>query len=41
METVTRVQSAIAAHAEAIGQSRYEVEAALKRVVRHPAEDDA
>ncbi|WP_256259559.1 hypothetical protein [Streptomyces atratus] len=40
METAAAVQAAITAHAEATGQSRYEVEAALKRAVRHPAEDD-
>ncbi|MEU0634328.1 hypothetical protein [Streptomyces sp. NPDC005989] len=40
VETSAAVQAAITAHAEATGQSRYEVEAALKRVVRHPAEDD-
>ncbi|MEU0633727.1 PucR family transcriptional regulator ligand-binding domain-containing protein [Streptomyces sp. NPDC005989] len=34
------LRGALEAHAEATGQSRYEVEAALKRVVRHPAEDD-
>ncbi|MEV7711227.1 hypothetical protein [Streptomyces sp. NPDC088270] len=40
VETAARVQAAITAHAEATGQSRYEVERELKRVVRHPAEDD-
>ncbi|MEV6102602.1 hypothetical protein [Nocardia sp. NPDC051981] len=39
VETAARVQAAITAHAEATGQSRYEVEAALKRLVRHPDED--
>ncbi|MGW2177723.1 hypothetical protein ACWCXX_06415 [Streptomyces sp. NPDC001732] len=38
VETAPRVQAAITAHAEATGQNRYEVEAALKRAVRHPAE---
>ncbi|GCD46103.1 hypothetical protein [Streptomyces paromomycinus] len=36
VETAERVQSAITAHAEATGQSRYEVEKALKKRVRHP-----
>ncbi|MFB7916651.1 hypothetical protein [Streptomyces sp. NPDC056061] len=40
VETAARVQEAITAHAAATGQSRYEVEEALKRAVRHPAEDD-
>ncbi|WP_335941634.1 hypothetical protein [Streptomyces sp. PTD5-9] len=40
VETAQAVQKAINAHAAATGQSRYEVEAALKRVVRHLAEDD-
>lgn len=38
-ETAEAVQAAVTAHAEATGQSRYEVERALKRRVRHP--DDA
>jgi hypothetical protein len=33
--TANAVQDAIAAHAEAAGMSRYEVEMALKRAVRH------
>ncbi|WP_335940023.1 hypothetical protein [Streptomyces sp. PTD5-9] len=40
VETAARVQEAITAYAEETGQSRYEVESALKRAVRHPAEDD-
>ncbi|MCT2541332.1 hypothetical protein [Streptomyces atratus] len=40
VETAAAVQAAIAAHAEATGQSRYEVERELKRIVRHPTEDD-
>ncbi|MER6607394.1 hypothetical protein ABT282_16130 [Streptomyces sp. NPDC000927] len=40
VETATAVQAAITAHATATGQSRYEVEAALKKLVRHPAEGD-
>ncbi|MGW1433379.1 hypothetical protein ACWD6K_32765 [Streptomyces sp. NPDC002431] len=40
VETAARVQAAITAYAEATGQSRYEVERELKRVVRHPAEDN-
>ena len=34
--TAAAVQAAITAHAQATRQSRYEVEAALKRRVRHP-----
>ncbi|MFF4178971.1 hypothetical protein [Streptomyces sp. NPDC001750] len=40
VETAARVQEAITAYAAATGQSRYEVEAALKRLVRHPADSD-
>ncbi|TXS78707.1 hypothetical protein [Streptomyces sp. sk2.1] len=40
VETAQAVQTAITAHAEATGQSRDEVEAALKKHVRHPAEGD-
>ncbi|MEV6164236.1 hypothetical protein AB0L71_20305 [Streptomyces sp. NPDC052052] len=40
VETAQRVQAAITAHAEATGQPRYEIERELKRVVRHPAEDE-
>ncbi|MFB7845537.1 hypothetical protein ACFC34_00675 [Streptomyces sp. NPDC056053] len=39
VETAQAVQTAITAHAEAIGENRYEVERALKQAVRHPAED--
>lgn len=39
LETAVRVQAAITAHAEATGQSRYEVERELKRIVRHPEPD--
>ncbi|WP_326607323.1 hypothetical protein OG930_37745 [Streptomyces sp. NBC_01799] len=39
LETVVRVQAAITARAEATGQSRYEVERELKRIVRHPEPD--
>ncbi|MFD0074239.1 hypothetical protein ACFVIY_17580 [Streptomyces sp. NPDC127166] len=35
-DTAAAVQTAITAHAEATGQSRYDVEAALKKRVRHP-----
>ena len=35
VDTATAVQQAITAHAEATGQNRYEVEAQLKRQVRH------
>ncbi|MGW3164848.1 hypothetical protein ACWC9Q_18630 [Streptomyces sp. NPDC001142] len=40
VETAARVQEAITAHAAATGQNRYEVEAALKRAVRHPTDGD-
>ncbi|MCX5431848.1 hypothetical protein OHU11_29815 [Streptomyces sp. NBC_00257] len=40
VETAARVQAAITAHAAATGQGRFDVERELKRVVRHPAEDD-
>ncbi|MGW2595444.1 hypothetical protein ACWCXC_34940 [Streptomyces sp. NPDC001515] len=40
VETAARVQAAITAHAKATGQSRYEVERELKRVVRHPEPDE-
>jgi hypothetical protein len=33
--TATAVQAAITAHAKAAGMSRYDVEVALKRAVRH------
>jgi hypothetical protein len=33
--TANAVQDAITAHAEAVGMSRYEVEMALKKAVRH------
>jgi len=36
VNTAAAVQAAITAHAQATGQSRYDVEAALKRRVRHP-----
>ncbi|PJN00778.1 hypothetical protein CG740_23005 [Streptomyces sp. CB01201] len=35
------VQAAITAHAEAIGQPRFDVEAALKKLVRHPEPEGA
>ncbi|MFD4855171.1 hypothetical protein [Streptomyces atratus] len=35
VETAAAVQAAVTAHAAATGQSRYEVERELKRVVRH------
>lgn len=34
--TALAVQAAVTAHAASTGQSRYGVEMALKRVVRHP-----
>lgn len=36
VETAAAVQAAVTAHAEASGASRYDVEAALKKRVRHP-----
>jgi hypothetical protein len=36
-----KVQAAITAHAEAAGENRFEVEAAVKRAVRHAEEDPA
>ncbi|MGW2861979.1 hypothetical protein [Streptomyces sp. NPDC001205] len=39
-EAAERVQAAITAHAEAIDKPRFDVEAALKKVVRHPEPDE-
>ncbi|MEU2233178.1 hypothetical protein [Streptomyces vietnamensis] len=39
VDTAAAVQAAITAHAEETGQSRYDVEAALKKHVRHPEPD--
>jgi hypothetical protein len=39
--TATVVQDAITAHAKATGMSRYEVEMALKRAVRHAEPEPA
>lgn len=36
VETAVKVQAAIVTHAEANGQRRIDVEAALKKHVRHP-----
>ncbi|MEU9861345.1 hypothetical protein AB0D99_10735 [Streptomyces sp. NPDC047971] len=36
VETAEAVQAAVTAHAEATGQSRFDVEAALKKRVRNP-----
>lgn len=36
VETAHAVQAGIVAHAEATGQSRLDVEAELKKLVRHP-----
>ncbi|WP_329114401.1 hypothetical protein [Streptomyces sp. NBC_01353] len=38
-DTAQAVQAAITEHAEATGQSRFDVEAALKKRVRHPEPD--
>ncbi|GAA3808341.1 hypothetical protein ACFQ0G_53480 [Streptomyces chiangmaiensis] len=35
-ETASAVQAAVTAHSEEAGLDRYEVEMALKRIVRHP-----
>ncbi|GGU13399.1 hypothetical protein [Streptomyces violascens] len=35
-EATEQVQAGITAHAEATGQNRYEVEAEVKRIARHP-----
>jgi hypothetical protein len=40
-EAAARVQAAITAHATAIKGNRFEVEAAVKRAVRHETEDPA
>ncbi|MFJ9558453.1 hypothetical protein ACIRQQ_00215 [Streptomyces fuscichromogenes] len=37
-DTAAVVQAAIAAHAEAAGLNRYELEQAVKKAVRYPAE---
>lgn len=39
VDTAIAVQAAITAHAEATGQPRFDVEAALKKQVRHPEPD--
>lgn len=39
VDTAAAVQAAITAHAEAIEKPRYDVEAALKKLVRHPEPD--
>ncbi|MEU2730083.1 hypothetical protein ABZ650_20440 [Streptomyces griseoviridis] len=36
-----QIQAAITAHAAATGESRYEVEQAVKKAVRHAGEDPA
>ncbi|KAA6211784.1 hypothetical protein [Streptomyces filamentosus] len=36
VETEAAVQAAVTEHAQAIGESRFAVEAALKKKVRHP-----
>ncbi|QDY80868.1 hypothetical protein FQU76_08860 [Streptomyces qinzhouensis] len=41
VETAGAAQAAITAHALAVGESRYEVEQALKARVRQPAEPPA
>ncbi|MEV5176864.1 hypothetical protein AB0L10_38630 [Streptomyces flaveolus] len=40
-EASEKVQSAVTAHAEASGASRYELEQAAKKAVRHGQEDPA
>ncbi|QLJ06801.1 hypothetical protein HZZ00_37875 (plasmid) [Streptomyces sp. NEAU-sy36] len=39
VEAAAVFQAAVTEHAEAEGSSRYEVEMAVKKAVRHPAED--
>ncbi|MFE1346652.1 hypothetical protein [Streptomyces sp. NPDC058757] len=39
VETAAAVQAAITEHAQATGESRFAVEAALKKKVRHPEPD--
>ncbi|MFH9610407.1 hypothetical protein [Streptomyces sp. NPDC017448] len=41
VETAAAVQQAYTEHAAATGQSRYKVEQAVKKIVRHPEQDDA
>jgi hypothetical protein len=41
VETAEAVQTAVTAHAEATGQGRFEVEQALKRIVRHPEPEES
>ncbi|WP_030989961.1 hypothetical protein [Streptomyces sp. NRRL WC-3744] len=40
-EASEKVQAAVTAHAEASGASRYELEQAVKKAVRHAQEDPA
>ncbi|MGV9933987.1 hypothetical protein ACWDY4_25955 [Streptomyces olivaceoviridis] len=40
-EASAKVQAAVTAHAEASGASRYELEQAVKKAVRHAQEDPA
>ncbi|MEV8523104.1 hypothetical protein AB0451_02950 [Streptomyces sp. NPDC052000] len=40
LDAAEAVQAAVTAHAAATGQSRFEVEAELKRIVRHPEPED-
>ncbi|MBG7704612.1 hypothetical protein HCJ76_42625 [Streptomyces sp. MC1] len=40
-EAAKKVQAAVTAHAEASGASRYELEQAVKKAVRHAQEDPA
>lgn len=40
LDAAERVQAAVTAHAEATGQNRFEVEAELKRRVRHPESEN-
>ena len=39
LEAAEKLHAAVTAHAEATEQNRYEVEAALKKVVLHPESD--
>jgi ABC-type taurine transport system ATPase subunit len=40
LDAAEAVQAAVTAHAAATGQNRFEVEAELKRIVRHPEPED-
>ncbi|WP_128818037.1 hypothetical protein [Streptomyces sp. S063] len=41
VETAAAVQAAYTKHAAATGQSRYDLESTVKKIVRHPDPDEA